>query len=297
MRSQIDATDDVGCRFEIVTQPRQIVPGRTYLLTRRSTQRLFLLRPDEKTNQIVRYCLGEALDRFGMELHCSVTMSNHYHLVVTDVRGCLPDFLRHLNLMTAKALNARWGRWENLWSVEQPCATWLVDDDDKLAKSVYTLVNPTVDDLVDRIEDWPGVSSWEAHVRGKAITVERPIEFFRKDGRMPERVTITVVAPRRANGERWALDDWNEKLIAAVRASEDAARVWRQKRCIRVLGRRAIRKQSAFDGPQTREARRRLRPSLACRDRERRVHELRVLRAFRTQHRAASKALLSGDRA
>ena len=223
-------------------------------------------------------------------------MSNHYHLVVTDVRGCLPEFLRHMNLMMAKALNARWGRWENLWSVEQASAIWLVDDDDKLAKSVYALVNPTVDDLVDCIDDWPGVSTWGAHIRGKPISVDRPIQFFRKDGKMPERVAIEVVAPRRANGQRWALDDWNGKLIAGVRASEDAARTRRQERRVRVLGRRAIRKQSAFERPHTPEERRRLKPSIACRNPERRIDELNALRAFRLQHRVASQALLRGDR-
>jgi putative transposase len=280
-----------------MTQPRQIVPGRTYLITRRTSQRQFLLRPDERTNQIVRYCLAEAAARYGLEVHVFLVMSNHYHIEVTDVHGVLPQFLRHLNLMLARALNVRWSRWENLWSVEQACATWLVDDEDKLAKGVYSLVNPTVDHLVERVEDWPGASSWHAHAYGQTMMVDRPAGFFRDGGRMPEQVELKVVPPRRASGERWPLEDWHKQLVSAVRSSEQASMVWRRRQGMTVLGRRSVRKQSAFEGPKTHEPRRRLRPALACRSRERRIQELGALCAFRRLHRSASQALLSGDRA
>jgi putative transposase len=126
-----------------MTLPRQIIPGRAYLITRRTVQRQFLLRPDEKTNQILLYCLAVALARYGMEVYVFNSMSNHYHLVVFDVCGRLPEFLWYLNLMTAKALNFRWRRRENLWSVEQANVVLLVDDEAVLASSVYTLVNPS----------------------------------------------------------------------------------------------------------------------------------------------------------
>lgn len=281
-----------------MTLPRQIMPGRAYLITRRCVQRQFLLRPDEKTNQILLYCLGVALARCGMEVYAFNAMSNHYHLLVFDVHGRLPEFLRYLNLMTAKAMNFRWKRRENLWSVEQVNVVLLLDDEAVLAKSVYTLVNPSVDDLVERIEDWPGISSWSAHAYGRTMVIDRPVGFFREGGPMPEQVEIKVVAPRRAANpdERWPLADWNERLISAVRSSEQASLEWRRTKGVSVVGRRAIRQQSAFDTPTTWEPRRRLRPALACRDPERRTTELNALRVFRQQHRLASQALLRGDR-
>jgi putative transposase len=281
-----------------MTLPRQIIPGRAYLITRRSVQRQFLLRPDERTNQIFLYCLGAALARYGMEVYVFVTMSNHYHLVIFDADGRLPEFMRHLNLMTAKALNFRWRRRENLWSVEQANVVRLVDDDAVLAMCVYTLVNPSVDDLVERIEDWPGASSWSAHAHGRTMVIDRPAGFFREEGPMPDQVEIKVVAPRRTANpdQRWPLEEWNERLISAVRSSEEASLAWRRKQGVSVLGRRVIRKQSPFDAPKTWEPRRRLRPTLACRDRDRRVAELDALCVFRRQHRLASQALLNGDR-
>jgi len=45
-------------------QPRPVTPGDVLFLTRRCTQRQFLLRPDAKAVQIYLYCLAEAATRF-----------------------------------------------------------------------------------------------------------------------------------------------------------------------------------------------------------------------------------------
>ena len=40
-----------------MTLPRQVVPGRDYMVTRRCSERRFFLRPDEDTNNPFIYCL------------------------------------------------------------------------------------------------------------------------------------------------------------------------------------------------------------------------------------------------
>src|SRR4051812_13308318 len=119
-------------------------------MTRRCTQRQFLMRPEPKVDQIFRYCLGEAVGRDRVTLHAFVAMSNHQHLIVRDNEGNFPAFLAHLNKMIAKALNAHWGRCENLWATEQPNAVHLVDADARFEKLVYVLANPVADFLVER---------------------------------------------------------------------------------------------------------------------------------------------------
>ena len=59
-----------------MTAPRRILPGRTYMVTRRTTQRLFLLRPDEDLLRIFAYCLAEAATRYDMQLIAWCVMSN-----------------------------------------------------------------------------------------------------------------------------------------------------------------------------------------------------------------------------
>jgi hypothetical protein len=46
-----------------VTIPRQVVPGRDYMVTRRCSERRFSLRPDEDTNNAFVYCLVLAVKR------------------------------------------------------------------------------------------------------------------------------------------------------------------------------------------------------------------------------------------
>src|ERR1700730_6303517 len=104
-----------------------IVAARVYLLSRRCTQRQFLLRPSAEVEHIYLYCLGEAAARYRVTVYAWIAMSNHQHLIVRDNEGNLPEFIGHLNKMLAKALNARLGRWENFWAAEQPSAVHLVE--------------------------------------------------------------------------------------------------------------------------------------------------------------------------
>lgn len=281
-----------------MTSPRPVLPGRTYLITRRCTQRQFLLRPDDKTNQVFLYCLGEAAVRFGIQLIAWTAMSNHYHAVVHDSSGRLPDFLAHFHKMAAKALNVRWSRWENLWSTEQPCATVLVDDRDVFDKVVYTLANPVVDHLVDRVDEWPGASSWRCHVTGQPLVVQRPRIFFREGGTMPQTVTLVAAEPPRAvdADKPLELDDWVSRVRAAIGRREQAARDERRRLGRRILGRREVRKASAFSAPETHAPRRNLRPTIGCRDVGRKVAALGMLKEFRRAYRRASERFAAGDR-
>src|SRR5512137_205449 len=98
-----------------MTAPRQVLPGTTYLVTRRCSQRQFFLRPSQTTNDVFRYVLALAARRYGIEVHAYCVLSNHYHLVVTDPHARLPDFQRFLNAFVARAINAHRGRWEDFW--------------------------------------------------------------------------------------------------------------------------------------------------------------------------------------
>ena len=124
--------------------PRPILPGTTYMVSRRVTQRQFLLRPSRSTNQIFRYCLAHAASISGVQLHAVCVMSNHYHIICTDVRGLLPKFVGELNKLVTKCINASYGRWENVWAAStQTSYVRLADADAMLRESAYALANPT----------------------------------------------------------------------------------------------------------------------------------------------------------
>ena len=73
-----------------MTMPRQILPGSTWLVTRRCSERRFFSRPDRFVVRAFLYCLGYAARLFGVQLHGFVVLSNHWHAVVTDPRAVLP---------------------------------------------------------------------------------------------------------------------------------------------------------------------------------------------------------------
>jgi REP element-mobilizing transposase RayT len=278
----------------LVTAPRAVVASRTYVCTRRCTQRMFLLRPDPHVEQIYLYCLGEAVARFGMTLYAFVAMSNHQHLLIRDNLGNYPKFLEHLNKMLAKALNAHWGRCENLWANEQPNMVVVVEPADVFRKLVYVLANPVADHLVDRVAHWPGATSFAQHLSGRIRTVERPRGFFREDGPMPARVTLRLERP-----EGFAeLDEaaWVEKLTTAVRAEEDKARSGRARSGLKIVGRKAILAASPRDTASSFERRRNLRPIIACRNVRRRMAELDNIVAFRVAYRDALQRWCAGER-
>ena len=277
-----------------MTLPRQVVAGRTYLTSRRCTQRQHLLRPDARVEQIYLYCLAEACDRYKITLHGFIAMSNHQHLLVRDNLGNYPEFFAHFHKMTAKALNARWGRWENLWATEQPNAVYLVEAQDRFDKLIYLLCNPVADHLVERVAEWPGASSFGQHLRGTTRTIKRPRGFFREDGPMPQEVTLRIEP---VDGfEHLAAKEWTDKVETAVRAQEEMAKAHRAKTGRRVLGRKAVIGTAPTSRPRTVEPRRKLRPHVACRNNERRVHELSALCGFRKAHRVARLRWIAGER-
>src|SRR6266536_2268807 len=172
--------------------PRAIVPGQTYMITRRCSERRFFLRPDPETNNAFIYCLALAAEKYGVKVIFAATMSNHHHTGVVDVEGKLPDFLAHFHKLVAKHQNALRGRWEAMWANEQTSVVELVEPEDVLDKMVYALVNPVADHLVERVQDWPGVSSLAATLAGNPLVANRPRTFFRPDGDTPPAVSLTL---------------------------------------------------------------------------------------------------------
>lgn len=268
-----------------MTAPRQVIPGRFYFITRRVSQREFQLRPDPELNQIYAYCLAEAAERFDIELLTATVLSNHHHTVVYDGHGREPAFREHLNKMLAKSINALRGRWENLWSSDEGCTEYLPTLDDVFDKIVYTLANPLAANLVDRVQDWPGFSSF-GYLDGRVTEHTRPRHFFKKDGkRMPKKVKLRFVLPRGLSEE--AAATWADRIRAAVEVRERRYRELRHKNGTRILGRKGVLATSPFSRPAKETIRRKPRPHVSCKYPERLRYELLRLLEFRFAYRQA----------
>jgi REP element-mobilizing transposase RayT len=275
-----------------VSHPRRILPGDTYLITRRCYQRTFRLRPSAETNRIFLYCLAFAAERTGVLLHAACVMSNHHHLVVTDPRGVLPDFLRELHRLTAKAMNASQGQWENLWAAEPCNVVRLVTDEDVEEKIAYVVANPVAGGLVRLPEQWPGVLAWGE----KKLRVERPASYFREEGTCPETLTLLLVRPRSLDGRSVELREWKERVGRAI-----AAKVAEAHRKILLagrefLGRTQVLAASFVRRAQTYEARFGVTPTFAAKAHSVREALGRAERYFRKRYRQALEQWKEGVR-
>ena len=274
--------------------PRRIAPGDTWMITRRIAQRMFLLRPEKTINEIFEYCLAEAAARHGIVPIAWTVMSNHYHAIVHDPEGKLPAFLEQLHKMVAKCLNAHYGRWENVWSTEETCCIRLVTPDDVIDKVVYVLTNPVAAGLVDKAVQWPGATSFSLMGRD-AVTCQRPKVFFKKErSKMPEAVELRASVPPGLKGA--AASVWVKKVRVAVAAREVELGEERRKKGLPLLGRKNVLATNPFGAPRTKTRHRKLRPALACRDKEAMAKARETLRNFWSDYVAVLEQFRDGNR-
>jgi putative transposase len=273
-----------------MSAPRRILPGKSYLLTRRCLQRLFLLAPSHLVRQVLAYCMAEAAAKFGIELLAWVVMSNHYHAVVRDPHAKLPAFIERFHKLVAKCMNAHYDRWENFWSSEETCVTLLPTEADVLEKVVYTLVNPIAARLVGQATEWPGLSSID-YLSGKATTHERPSVYFSKRSNvMPTSVTLQATCPM--ENPR----DWARLVRGAVAKRERELADERAAKRQTLLGVKGVLATKPFDAPRKAEIKRKLRPAVACGDAKRYKEERKILKGFRIEYARVLQLFLERKR-
>ena len=264
-----------------MSSPRPIIPGKTYMVTRRCTQREYLLKPSPSLEQLILYCLAISTRRSGVVVHALTVMSNHYHLIATDPSGRLPEMCHWLHEFIAKAVNARLGRWENFWSSEPPSYVQLVGPDDVLAKTVYALANPVVAGLVSHGEQWPGIRIFSPGLR----RIARPAGFFRENGPTPEVATLTIVAPPIGLSSHQAY----RRVLETVAEEEARVRESFRAQGRTFLGARRVLAQRHDESPHSHEPRRTLSPTIACRNKWLRIETLQRCKQFVIAYRDALK--------
>ena len=270
-----------------MSKPREVIADSTYLVTRRCTQRQFLLRPDDDTNNAFIYCLAVAADRTSVQVVFTCAMSNHHHTIVHDPDGRLPEFLEHFHKLVAKCQNVWRRRWENFWDSGKPSAVRLLDAEDVISKIVYAATNPVKDFLVEKAHQWPGVSAYRALIRDEPMKATRPRYFFDRKGSMPAAVTLNLAVPKSVGPRTEVVAD----VVAGVTATEAAAMAHRRQTNRGVIGRKAVLRQ-AWTARHARDVRiRRVCGHLAARDKWRRIETLLRSRVFQDHYRRALDAL------
>jgi len=188
-----------------MSDPRRVLPHQVHMVTRRCSERRFFLKPGKLTNQIVRYALARALQLTSVELYAFVAEANHVHAIVGDPKAELPEFMGHLDSLIARALNAHYGRGENLWSPDPFSNVEIHDEETLIRELLYVYSNPVKDGLVARPEQWPGVKTLPEDMGARTEVVKRPENAFfgtRTAADWIPRGTLTPAEIRQAEAEQ-----------------------------------------------------------------------------------------------
>ena len=255
------------------------------MVTRRCTQRQFLLRPSKFLNHALRFIFAHAAQRAGVYIHAVCVMSNHFHLIVTDPGKNLSKFMGWIDSIAARLLNARYGRWENLFA--QPGSfndVKLLDADAVLRKLVYVVTNPVEAGLVHAGARWPGVRLSASRI-GRPEKIDRPNFFFRQHGPVPEHATLEVVKPPAFHD--LTDEEYKQRVEAAVFERETEIRRRFRESGRKFLGEKKVLAQSIHLRPTTIEPRMEQEPHVACRERSKRIAALRERQQFLKDYRIA----------
>ncbi|AUX48193.1 transposase [Sorangium cellulosum] len=228
-----------------MSQPRSIVPGATYLLTRRALRRHLLFRPDAAINQLVLYTLAVSARRFGIQVHALCMMSTHLHLVVTDTLGVLPKFLQFFHRLIAlgtKVLRA----WEgSVWDNAPTSVVHLLTPAAVVEKIAYTMANPVAAGLVKRAHDWPGAKVLVDELGG-ALSARRPEAYFdATNPQWPNEAELALSLPPYVAQD--AADDFRQKVRTELERHEADARTEVERQGFGVLGAERASAASPYD--------------------------------------------------
>ena len=272
-----------------MTQPRFVLAGDTVMVTRRTIRRHHLFRPDTAIRQLYLYALAVCAKDFGILVHAVTLMSTHEHLVVTDPKRRLPDFLRDLHRLVSLGTKVI-RKWEGpVWDQGKSSVVRLLTERAMIEKLAYVMANPVKAGLVAQARDWPGISVLPQELGRRTLVIERPRGFFRADNRRwPEKVELTLTLPATlersypAGEVRAAVSEELERQERLAQA-EVKARGWR------VVGANRVRRLSPYRRASSFELVRDRNPTFAVGrgDRKVLVQTVGELRAFRHAYRQA----------
>lgn len=210
-----------------MTQPRNIEPGRTLMVTLRTARRVFYFAPSSAVNALIEYVVAFAAKRHNIGITAMVWMSNHAHLVINDHHGCVPDFLQTMNALLARALNKYRGERGGVLARDSVDLKLLDGRDGTLTALAYVGANPVAAACVEHGRDWPGLRTLAKDIGRRERTVTRPAFFFRhRDqgyrGALPEtvklRFELPLAVPEQGRGQ------FIHDMENAVREAEEKAR-------------------------------------------------------------------------
>jgi len=128
------------------------IPGAIYHVMNRGNRKELIFLDDWDRYRFIRILTDTAAE-FGVDVLADCQMGTHFHLVVLNTNGNLPEFMQQLEGQFAQYLNKRHLRVGHVF--QGPFRRVLIEHDIHLLIAInYVLMNPITAGLVSRLEDW-----------------------------------------------------------------------------------------------------------------------------------------------
>jgi REP element-mobilizing transposase RayT len=144
--------------------------GALVEVTCRTIQGRLLLRPSQQLNSIVLGVLGRAQERYPLEIVSVSFLSSHYHLLiwVRDARQ-LALFMGYFNGNLAREVAHLTGWTDKIWSRRYQAILVSGEEAAQVDRLTYILAQGVKENLVARVDEWPGVHSAHALLTGEPL--------------------------------------------------------------------------------------------------------------------------------
>ncbi len=155
-----------------MSRPLLYVPpeGGLFLLTTRTLQGRFLLKPDPKINDLAVGVIGRAQRLYEVEIHAGILMSNHHHWLVS-VRDAqqLASFMNYVNGNLALKIGRRRDWREKFWGRRYRPTLISEEPEAQIERMHYVLAQGCKEGLVASPKSWPGVTCVHALLAGESL--------------------------------------------------------------------------------------------------------------------------------
>jgi REP element-mobilizing transposase RayT len=277
--------------------------GSLVEVTTRTIQSRFLLTPTPELNRIVIGALARASHRFKVGVVAYAFLGNHYHLLArVEDADQLSRFMGLFNSKVAREVARLTGWKDKIWSRRYQAIVVSDEEPAQVARLTYLLGNGCKENLVARIEEWPGVHCASALLTGgplQGVWNNRTQEYLaRQRGETPDPQQFeepeTLTLAQLPCWKDLSPEQYRGQIAGLVQSVEAAAASERTESGKQPLGREAILRQEPTAEPE--DTKKSPAPRFhAFRARVR--QELYSLYAeFVTAFRTAAEKLKSGDR-
>ncbi len=145
-------------------------PSALVEVTCRALQSRFLFRPGPTLDAIILGALARSQRRYAVRIIAFFFASNHFHLIleVDDARQ-LSRFMNHFNSKIAREIGRLTGWREKIFGRRYQAIPISDEPEAQIARLRYVLSHGCKENLVERLQDWPGVHCVEALTTGKTL--------------------------------------------------------------------------------------------------------------------------------